>query len=428
MLERTVLSNGLRLLVSPMPQTHSVSLGIFIGTGSRYEEDAIAGASHFIEHMLFKGTRKWPTAKDLAVTIEGIGGIINAGTAREMTNYWVKVAQPHFPVAMDVLADMLRQPLFAEEEIEKERQVIIEEIKMTLDTPDELVQLVISELQWPNNPIGRDIAGTRESVGSLTRERILRYMDEHYGPGNTVLAIAGNVTLEGILGMVEDHFDDWRGGSRHSYLPFDSVQDGPRVNTVYRPTEQANVCMSVPALARNDPDRFVLRLLNAVLGEGMSSRLFQEIREKRGLAYNVESYIETLDETGVIGAYAGVDPGRVDQALQAILDEWSRIQQEPVLEDELNKAREFVKGRLLLRMEDTFAVAAWNGQQELLQNEVMTVEEVIAALDAVTPAQIQALAGKLFAQTKVNLGIVGPFGSEENSDRDRFRQLLARWR
>jgi predicted Zn-dependent peptidase len=426
MFERTVLSNGLRLLVAPMPHIHSVSIGFFIGTGSRYEDDARAGVSHFIEHMLFKGTEKWPTARALAEAIEGIGGIINAGTGRDLTNYWVKVARPHMQVATDVLVEMLRKSTFVPEEIEKERQVIAEEIKMSLDNPDELAQLAISELQWPGNPAGRDVAGTRESVAGLTREQIIQYLGEHYGPTNTVLAIAGNVTLQEVSARFEADFGDWQGGSRQDYLPVTSAQREPRVRTLYRPTEQGNLCMAVPSLPRNDPERFILRLLNAVLGEGMSSRLFQEIREKRGLAYSVESYIETLEETGVIGAYAGVDPERIDQAIQAILDEWKRTTQELIPQDELNRAREFAKGRLLLRMEDTFAVAAWNGQQELLQPEVMSVEEVIADLDAVTPQQVQAMAQRLFVPEKINLAVVGPFGAQDAPETERFRQILTR--
>jgi predicted Zn-dependent peptidase len=250
-------------------------------------------------------------------------------------------------------------------------------------------------------------------------------MSEHYGPTNTVLAIAGNVTLQEIFDRFQSDFGDWQGGSRRSYVPVSSDQGEPRVRTLYRPTEQGNLCMCVPSLARNDPQRFVLRLLNAVLGEGMSSRLFQEIREKRGLAYSVESYIETLDETGVIGAYAGVDPERIDQAIRAILDEWERAKQELVPQDELNRAREFAKGRLLLRMEDTFAVAAWNGQQELLQGEVMSVEDVIAEMDVVTPEQVQAMAQRVFAPEKINLAIVGPFGAQDAPETERFRQILA---
>ena len=425
MFERIVLPNGLRLLVCPMPHTYSVSVGFFLGTGSRFEAEPIGGASHFIEHMLFKGTERFPTANDIAITIEGIGGMFNASTGREVTNYWVKVARPHFKTALDVLVDMLRHSRFVQEEIEKERQVIIEEINMTLDVPEDLVQLAISALQWPDNPIGRDVAGTKESVGAMSRSTLLDYMAAHYGPTNTVLAITGNITVADSLSVVQAYLGDWQGGSRQAYVPHADSQTEPRVKVIYRPTEQANLCLSLPGLSRKEPERFVLRLINAILGEGMSSRLFQEIREKQALAYAVESYLEVLDETGALGAYAGVEPDKTDRTIQAILAEWDRLRQQPVSQSELDKTREFVKGRILLRMEDTYAVTVWNGEQELLQSQVMSVEEVIAVLDAITPADILALAQRIFDPSKINLAIVGPFGSLEAPETDRFRRLLA---
>lgn len=426
MFERSVLPNGLRILVTPMSHTRSVSLGFFIGVGSRYETDDLGGAAHFIEHMLFKGTEKRPSAADLAEAIEGIGGIINAGTGRELTNYWVKVSHAHVNTALDVLVDMLRRSLIQPDEVERERQVITEEIKMTLDTPDELVQMALSELQWQGNPAGRDIAGTRESVAELTRDQLLQHMALHYGPANTVLAIAGNVTLQAIVDAVREALSDWEGGAGGQFVPYlDGAQSIPRVRSICRPTEQANLALSVPGLARSDPERYVLRMLNAVLGEGMCSRLFQEIREKRGLAYSVDSYIETLHETGVIGVYAGVDPDKAEQTLAAVLSEWDRLRQEPVPQDELNRAREFAKGRLLLRLEDTFAVAAWNGQQELLQGEVMSPEAVIAEMDAVTPDDVQRMAQRLLDPGKISLAVVGPFGSEQEPDVERFHRILS---
>jgi predicted Zn-dependent peptidase len=425
MYERTVLSNGLRLLVSPMPHAYSVSIGSFIGTGSRYEDDVHAGVSHFIEHMLFKGTEKWPTARALSEAIEGVGGVSNAGTGRDSTAYWMKVVRHHMPVAIDVLVDMLRKSTFVPEEIERERQVIAEEIKMYLDNPEDLAQQAITTLQWPDNPAGRDIAGTLASVANLTRDQIIQFMNEHYGPTNTVFAIAGNVTLPEIVDYLEADLGDWQGGARQSYIPIQSDQVAPRVHTIFRQTEQGNLYMTVPSLPRNDPERFILGLLNAVLGEGTSSRLFQEIREKHGLAYNVESYIETLNETGVIGAYAGVDPERIDQAIRAILDEWDRSKQELIPPAELDRAREYVKGRMLLRMEDTSVVADWYGHQELLQtNEVMDVEEVIARMDEITAEDVRAMAQRLFVPEKTNLAVVGPFGAPNAPDTERFRKLL----
>lgn len=419
MYRKTVLDNGLRILTSAMPHTRSVSIGFFVGVGSRYELDEQGGVSHFIEHMLFKGTAKRPTAREIAVAIEGIGGVFNASTGREASLYWAKVAQPHLDIAIDVLVDMLRRAKFEPEEINRERRVIIEEINLTLDTPGALVHLLINELVWPNHPLGRDVAGTKESLGTLDREGLLTYLKCHYQPSNTVVSVAGNVEHEAVVGRIGAFLGDWAMGEAASYRPAEDNQAEPRLRIHYRETEQAQLCLSVPGIPRDHPDRFKLRLLNTVLGEGMSSRLFTEIREKRGLAYSINSYVSAMHDTGAVGVYAGVDPRRIEDAIKAILAEWDRLRQESVPADELAKAKEFVKGRLLLQMEDSFSVAAWFGRQEVLSPEVLTVNEVIEAIDAVTVTDIQRVAQGLFLGERLNLAVVGPFEAGKG-----FRELL----
>jgi len=402
-----------------MPHTRSVSIGFFIGVGSRYESDEQGGASHFIEHMLFKGTMKRPTAREIAMAIEGIGGVFNGSTGYEASFYWAKVAQPHLDIAIDVLVDMLRHSKFAPEEIDRERRVIIEEINLTLDTPDSLVHHLINELVWPDHPLGRDVAGTKESLSRLDREDLLAYLERHYQPGNTVVSVAGDVEHETVVERITAFLGDWATGEAVSYRPAKDDQIEPRLKIRFRETEQAHLCLSVPGIPRDHPDRFKLRLLNTVLGEGMSSRLFTEIRERRGLAYNIYSYISAMHDTGAVGVYAGVDPGRIEDAIRAILAEWDRLRQERVPAPELAKAKEFIKGRLLLQMEDSFNVAAWFGRQEVLSPEVLTVDEVIEAIEAVTAAEVQQVAQNLFLGERLNLAVVGPF-EEEN----RFRGLL----
>jgi predicted Zn-dependent peptidase len=420
MYRKTVLDNGLRILTSAMPHTRSVSIGFFIGVGSRYESDEQSGVSHFIEHMVFKGTTRRPTARDIAVAIEGIGGLFNASTGREASTYWAKVAQPHLDIAIDVLVDMLRHAKFEPEEINRERRVIIEEINLTLDTPNSLVHLLINELVWPNHPLGRDIAGTKESLSSLDRDDLLTYLKCHYRPDNTVVSVAGNVEHEAVVGKMVAFLGDWAvGEAPSSYRPVEDNQAEPRLRIHYKETEQAQLCLSVPGIPRDHPDRFKLRLLNTVLGEGMSSRLFTEIREKRGLAYSIYSYASAVNDTGAVGVYAGVDPRRIEDAIKAILVEWDRLRQQSVPADELVKAKEFVKGRLLLQMEDSFSVAAWCGRQEVLSSEVLTVDEVIEAIDAVAATDIQQVAQDLFLGQGLNLAVVGPF-----EDGDGFRELL----
>jgi predicted Zn-dependent peptidase len=422
MYQKTILDNGLRILTSALPQTRSVSVGFFVGVGSRYESDEQSGVSHFIEHMLFKGTEKRPTARDIAVAVEGIGGIFNAGTGRELSHYWVKVAQPHLDVAIDVLADMVRHSRFDPKEMDRERRVIIEEINLTLDTPDSLVFLLISDLVWPNHPLGRDIAGSKENVSILGRESLTAYLEHYYRPGSTVISVAGNVEHEAVVGKIAALLGDWATGEAASYRAAENDQAEPRLRIHHKETEQAHLCLSVPGIPRDHPDRFKLRLLNTLLGEGMSSRLFTEIREKRGLAYNIYSYVSGMHDTGAVGVYAGVDPRRIGDAIGAVLAEWDRLRQESVPANELTRAKEFSKGRLLLQMEDSFSVAAWCGRQEVLSPEVLTVDEVIEAIEAVTAADVQQVAQDLFLRERLNLAVVGPFEDEEG-----FGELLESW-
>ncbi|HID63818.1 MAG TPA: insulinase family protein [Anaerolineae bacterium] len=419
MYQRTVLDNGLRVLTSTMPHTQAVSIALFVGVGSRYESDEQSGASHFIEHMLFKGTAKRPTAMDIAIAIERIGGIFNASTGQEESTYWVRVPQHHLNIAIDVLADMLRHAKFDPVDIDRERDVIIKEINLALDTPDELVHLLNNQLVWPNHPLGRDVAGTKESVTSFSRDRLLAYMENHYLPNNAVVSIAGHVEHEAAVKQVAACLGDWAKGEVAPYQPAEDGQSEPRVRVHNKNTRQAYICLSVPGLPRDHPDRLSLRLLNAVLGEGMGSRLFTGIREKQCLAYNVNSYISALYDTGVIGTYASVDPENTKTAIQAILEEWDNLRQEEIRPEELARAKDFIKGQLLLFMEDSFSVALWYGSQEILFSEILTYEEAIEAIEAITTADIQRVAQRLFLGEKLNLAVVGPFESE-----DRFRELL----
>jgi predicted Zn-dependent peptidase len=419
MYERTVLDNGLRVLAAPMPHMRSVSVGVFIGLGSRYEADEEGGAAHFIEHMLFKGTDRYPTARKLAETIEGLGGILNAGTGQEATVYWVKVAQRHLPTALDVLLDMLRHPRFDPAELEKERRVIIEEINLSLDMPDHWVHLLLMQLIWPDHPLGRGVAGSRESVASLQRDTLLETMLRCYSPTNMVLAVAGNLRPNSLLDLVVAGTEHWAPGES---LPYELAVDSqalPRVQLGRRDTEQAHLCISAPGLPRGHADRYTLLLMDAILGAGMSSRLFQEVRERLGLAYDVSSSVNTLRDTGAIVVYAGVDPDQAPLALQAILAEWDKLRQTPVPPQEMRKAKELVKGHLALQMENTFSVAAWAGRQELLKGTVMSVDEVMEAIDAVQVGDIQRLAQRLFRTEKLNCAVVGPF-----TDDEAFRKMV----
>ena len=417
--EKTTLDNGLRILSSTMPHTRAVSIGFFIGVGSRFEDEEENGISHFLEHMLFKGTEKRPTAREIAEAIEGVGGAINATTGRELTTYWVKVPQGHLALAIDVLVDMLQRSKLEEEEIEKERRVIIEEINMMLDLPGDWVHLLLNQLVWPGHPLGRDVTGTKESVTKIDRERMFRYLARHYHPADTVISVAGGIEHQEVVGELSSALETWPGKEREAYLPVEEAQREPRVCLGYRETEQAHLALSLQGIPRSHPDRFNLQLLNTVLGQGMSSRLFLEVREKRGLTYSISSYVNYLYDTGSIGVSAGVDPRRIEAALEAILGELDRLRREPVPAEELKKAQEFMKGRLLLQMEDSLAVVSWLGRQEILEDRVLTIDEVLAAVDAVTAEDIQRVACERFREESLNLAVVGPFQEEE-----RVRSLL----
>ncbi len=412
MYQKVTLDNGLRLLTAAMPHTRSVSISFFVGTGSRYETDKQAGISHFIEHVCFKGTKKRPTSAEICTVIEGVGGMLNAGTDKELTIYWCKVAQPHFASALDVLVDILVNATFDAKEIEKERQVIIEEINMSLDSPSQRASMLIDDLMFPGHALGRDIAGSKESVAAITRDMMLDYLARQYQPGNIVLSIAGDIDQMEVAGAVSRAVAGWTGQqSLIEYVPYQE-KTGRKVLIEKRETEQTQLCLALPGLPLDHPDRFKLDLLNVVLGEGMSSRLFTEIRDKLGLAYSIHSYAEHFLDAGTVMLSAGVDNKNVKVAVRAILEELSRLR-ELIPEAELSKAKELSKGRLWLRMEDSRSVSGWMGGQELLTGKVLTVDEVTAIIDAITAEELRELAEELLVGDRLRLSVVGPVSPDE---------------
>ncbi len=401
------LDNGLRVITSDMPHTHSVSICIYLGVGSRYESDVQAGISHFLEHLCFRGTKKRQSAKDISEAIEGVGGILNGGTDKELTVYWCKVASPHFEKALDVLSDMVLNSRFELSDIERERKIIVEEIGMSRDSPHQLVGMLIDELLWPQHALGRDVAGTRDSVGSMSRDLILDFLRHEYTPQNTVISIAGNVKHSQALDAVSKQLSGWKNNSDN--LKFDLYQEivNPRLKIENRETEQTHLCIALPGVSLTDPQRFPLDLLNVILGEGMSSRLFLEVRDKLGLAYNVHSYLDHFHDSGALTVYAGVEPGNLKVSIEAILKQLNALKN-PVSKEELTKAKELSKGRLMLRMEDSRSVAGWTGGQETLNGYILTVDEVIEKIDVVTAEDLAKLASDLFTSDKLRLSVVGP--------------------
>jgi len=414
--QKTTLANGLRVLTAPMPHLRSVSISFFIGTGSRYETEEQAGISHFIEHLCFRGTSKRPTSIEISTEIEGVGGILNGGTDKEITIYWCKVAQPHFQTALDVMVDMLLNSKFDTGDMEKERQIIIEEINMSYDSPAHRVALLIEELLWPEHPLGRDIAGSKESVTAITRDMLFGYLASQYQPSNTVIAVAGGIQHQEVVTAISQILGKWTDQQPHpGYLAYQE-KPAQRLRIETRDTEQVQLCLALPGLSFLHPKRFSLDLLNVILGEGMSSRLFTEIRDKMGLAYSIGSYADHFLDTGSLVISAGVETKNLPLAIEAILKELSRLIK-IIPESELNKAKEFSKGRLLLRMEDSRSVAGWLGGQEILMGHILSIDEVVSILDAITAEELQQLAQELLVGDQLRLAVVGPVQPDESLEK-----------
>ncbi|HWQ13455.1 MAG TPA: pitrilysin family protein [Roseiflexaceae bacterium] len=421
MLQKFTLPGGLRVLVEPLPHTHSVSVGCFVGAGSGHEDRTHSGIAHFIEHMVFKGSDRRPTPKRISDAIEGVGGILDAYTSFESTTYYAKVADIHFDRAVDVLADMLLRPRFDPKDIEKERRVIVEELRQTADTPSELVHLLLDRQMWGDQPLGRDIAGDEESVAAFTREQIIGHWRAYYTRRNTVVAIAGNIEPARAAEAIERALEGMPEGQPMPCLPSLPPHPGPALALTEEDSEQGSFCIGFPGVAFGDPDRRALLVLDTVLGGGMSSRLFQEIREERGLAYNVGSYSHEHHDAGKWTVYGGVDPEKLVECLATIMAELRRARTEGITEEELAHVKEQVKGGILLSLEDTWSVASRNGSHELRYGRVIPVEQVVAEVEAVTRADVLRVAGRVLRSEGLHAAVIGPYTAK---DERRLRELL----
>jgi len=402
------LEGGARLVTSPMPQRLSASLVLLFAGGSRQEDEQLAGVSHFIEHLYFKGTPSRPTSKEVAAAIESIGGFINASTDKELTAYWARVPAEHIDVGMDVLFDIVTNSKVTPADIERERAVILEELRMYKDQPQDHVQNLFEEIVWPGHPLGRDIAGTEQSVSRITRDEILEYANARYRLPHLVIGAAGSLDDEHVLREVSSRLrlPASLDGVTPDATP--SALTSPNVLLRRRRTEQAHICLGVRAQSYLDPDRYALDLLNTLLGEGMTSRLFLNIRERLGLAYDIHSFTQKHRDTGYLAIYLGVEPHRALKAVEAAVVELRAFAESDVPDEELWRAKEFTKGRLRLELETTNGVAFWLTYQELVLGEVRTVEQEVAAVDAVTAEDVRRVAGQLLGGP-LQLAVIGPF-------------------
>lgn len=405
------LAGGVRLVVGEMPQRHSASLVFMFGGGSRVEDERLAGASHFIEHLFFKGTATRPTAKEIADAIEGVGGFINASTDKELTAYWARVPSEHVELATDVLFDIVAHSRLDPADIERERMVILEELRMYQDQPQDYVQNLFEELIWPGHPLGRDIAGTEQSVSRLTRDDVLEFANVHYRLPNLVIGAAGSIDDERARSLIASKLSlpAEANGSPTGTPPTPLTE--PHLLVRRRNTEQAHVCFGLRSLSYLDADRYALDLLNTVLGEGMSSRLFLNIREKLALAYDVHSFTQKHRDTGYLGVYIGVDPKKAVDAVNAAIAELRGLADDEVSADELTRAKEFTKGRLRLELETTNGVAFWLTYQELLFGEIKTIDQELALVDQVTAADLKRVARDL-VNRPLQMAVIGPFSRD----------------
>jgi len=411
----------MRIIVKEMPYMKSVSIVIGIGAGSRYEEKKYQGISHLVEHMLFKGTRNRENTLELSKVVEGIGGAINASTSEENTLLYVKVPQKVFVTAFDVLADIILNSLMRNDDLQREKNVVIEEIRKCKDTPEELVGLLLDKIMWKNHPLGRGILGDEKSVKAISREILLSYINKFYRPNNMVISIAGKVKTEEVISKVKKYFGGMENKEIKECLPVREKQEEYQLNIKSKKTNQAHLCFGFPTISRMHPDRYSVDLLDIILGSGLSSRLFQEIRVKRSMAYDVHSYVQYFKDIGSFNIYAGVDSDRLKESIKVILEELKKIRENDLPEKELIKAKEMYKGALSLNLESTLNQAFWLGNKLLLYGKSFTEDEVKKKIEKVEAKDIIKSARKIFKKNGINLSIVGPF---KEKDREELASLL----
>jgi predicted Zn-dependent peptidase len=407
MFERTVLAHGPRVISAELPGSRSVSVAAYVLAGSRSEAPGQVGVAHFLEHLTFKGTAAYPSTRALSEAIEGVGGSFNAATDRESTVYWARVPRREAARAVDVLGELIGRPALHGEEIDRERDVIVEEIRGYLDDPSEYCQILFQQAMFGTGPLGREICGDEADIRALEPARIREFWSDRYRPANTVVAVAGDIAHAEVMGLIEAAFGQGNGMAT-GYAAAPPLPAGERVLLGRRTTAQAQLCVGVPALRRDHPDAWVLAVLNAALGDGMSSRLYLSLVDRDALAYDVSSGLVEYADAGALEVSAGVDPERLPAALDAILVELAHLRDAPIPSAELAKAKAYLAGGLELRMDDTRHLASWFGGQEALHDRVMTLDEALAAVESVTPDDIHRIAGELFRDEHLRLAVVAP--------------------
>lgn len=418
-MQKTTLANGLRVVTQNLENTKSVTVLILVGAGSRYEVPEINGISHFVEHMFFKGAKKYKNTKEVSEAIDGVGGDFNAFTGKEYAGYYVKVADQHTDLALDVLSDMLLHAKFDPVEIDKERGVIIEEYNMYQDTPMYQIGWDFERLVYGNQPMGWDQVGTKEVINGVKQDQFLDYLHKLYTPDNTVIAVAGHLQHDDIVKKIEKLFEFRKAKKAFEFKPVQKNSETDRIYVRNKKTEQAHVLLGFPGYDEMNPKHFAARVLGVILGGNMSSRMFLNVREQQGLAYSINTSTDDYTDSGTFSTNAGVSLAGIDKAITAIIDEYKKVMDEPVSETELKKAKEFLKGKMVLRLEDSEEYAHLLGKFELLYNKGRTPDEIIAMVEAVKTADLTAVARELFREDQMYLAVIGPY-----EDSTRFAKLL----
>lgn len=418
-MQTEIFPNGLRLVTKKLTGTQSVTVLILAGAGSRYETQKINGISHFLEHMFFKGAKKYKNAKEVSEAVDAVGGDFNAFTGKEYVGYYVKAASKHVDVAMDVLSDMLIHSKFDPHEIDKERGVILEEYNMYQDTPMYQVGWDFERLMYGDQPMGWDQVGTKELIGSVTHDDFMKYFKALYTPDNIVISVAGNISHEKVVGQVKKFFKFKDGKKAFHFSALEKNPSRERVFLQHKKTEQAHVVVGFPAYPEEHEDHYIEKVLSVILGGNMSSRMFLGVREAKGLAYYIHTTTDDYIDTGIISTRAGVDVKRIKLAIQAICEEYKKIRGEKISAAELKKAKEYLKGKFALRLEDSEEFAHLNGKQELLHGKIKTPEEIAKEIDRVTAADIARVSKDLFKQDQLRLAVIGPYEKKEE-----FEEIL----
>lgn len=408
-IKQSTLDNGLRIVTASLADARSVTVNIVVGTGSRFEEyQTNGGVSHFLEHLLFKGTKKYPTAQHIAEAVDAVGGYNNAYTTEDVTSFYIKVPARHGALALDILSDMVKNPLLDPVEIDRERGVIVEEMNVFRDDPSRFIGTLVPALIFPNNPLGRDVIGTEAVINSIPADDIKRYLHDRYRPNNLVVAVAGAVDHDAVVWQITESLGDLETGELAGITPIEEGLDHDLVVTHAKPTAQAHFMVAARGYAYDDPDEPAARLVAAVLGRGMSSRLFTNVRERQGLAYTVFAEVNPFVDTGLFEAYAGVNLDKITQALDSVLHELALVRDEPVSPAELDKAKQQLIAGLEMSLESNGNIADRIGTQLVLLGKVRAIEDTIARIEAVTAEDMQRVARAMLAPERLRFAIIAP--------------------